>query len=69
MTDRFLTISSWKASEAGTYTYDLATGRFLKVQDAMSGLAGRETGNGSTLVWERPLDGDRGATYVVARMR
>jgi hypothetical protein len=68
MTDRFLTISSWKRSEAGTYTYDLATGRFLKVEDSMSGLTGRETGTGSTLVWQERLDGDSGATYVVAQM-
>ena len=35
----------------------------------MSGLAGSETGVGSTLVWEKRLDGDSGATYVVAQMR
>jgi hypothetical protein len=68
MTERFLTISSSQKGEAGTYTYDLETGRFLKVEDAMSGLAGNETGTGSTLVWEQRLDGDSGATYVVARM-
>ena len=67
MTERFLTIASWKRSAAGIYTYDLATGRFLRIEDAMSGLAGRETGSGSTLVWERPLEDD-GATYVVAQM-
>lgn len=69
MTDRLITISSHKSGEAGTYTYDLATGRFLEVEDSVSGLAGRETGSGSTLVWERRLDDDRGATYVVAQMR
>ena len=69
MTDRFLTISSHKSGEAGTYTYDLATGRFLKVEDSISGLSGGETGTGSTLVWQRRLDGGRGATYVVAQMR
>jgi hypothetical protein len=69
MTDRFLTISSWKKGQAGTYTYDLDTGRFLKVEASMSGLTGGETGNGSTLVWQQRLDGDSGATYVVAAMR
>jgi hypothetical protein len=69
MTERFLTISSSKRDEAGTYTYDLDTGRFLKVEDSMSSLAGDETGTGSTLVWQQRLDGDRGATYVVAQMR
>lgn len=68
MTDRFLTLSSWKKGEAGTYTYDLDTGRFLKVEDSMSGLAGGETGTGSTLVWQQRLDGQHGATYVVAQM-
>jgi hypothetical protein len=69
MTERYLTISSWKKSESGTYTYDLATGRFLKVEDSMSGLTGGETGTGSTLVWQKRLDGEHGATYVVAQMR
>jgi hypothetical protein len=69
MTDRFVTISSHKSGEAGTYTYDLETGRFLKVDDSTSGLAGSETGTGSTVVWQQRLDGDHGATYVVAQMR
>jgi hypothetical protein len=69
MTDRYLTITSWDDETAGTYTYDVETGGFLRVTDAMSGLAGSETGHGSTLVWEERLDGDAGATYVVARMR
>ena len=69
MTDRFITMSSWSNDEAGTYTYDLATGRFLMVEKTMSGLTGRETGSGSTLVWQQRLDGGRGATYVVAQMR
>jgi len=69
MTDRFVTISSWKQGQTGTYTYDLETGRFLKVDASTSGLTGRETGNGSTLVWQQRLDRDSGATYVVAAMR
>jgi len=69
MTDRFITISSWNKDEAGTYTYDLTTGRFLMVEKTMSGLTGRETGSGATLVWQQRLDGERGATYVVAQMR
>jgi hypothetical protein len=69
VTDRFLTVSSWKQGQAGTYTYDLDSGRFLKVEASMSGLTGEETGSGSTLVWQRRLDGDSGATYVVAAMR
>ncbi|MGY2873387.1 hypothetical protein ACVW00_000577 [Marmoricola sp. URHA0025 HA25] len=69
MTGRFLTVSSWKKDQTGSYTYDLETGRFLRVEDSMSGLAGNETGSGSTLVWQRRLDGDNGGTYVVAAMR
>lgn len=68
MTERFLTISSRKDGAAGTYTYDLDSGRFLKVEDTVSGLAGLETGTGSTLVWQRRLDGETGAAYVVAQM-
>jgi hypothetical protein len=69
MSDRFLTLTSWRGEQEGTYTYDLETGRFLRVTDAMSGLAGSETGAGRLVVWEEPLDGESGATYVVARMR
>jgi hypothetical protein len=69
MTDRFLTIASWDQERAGTYTYDLGTGSFLRLTRSMSELAGGETGIGSTLVWEKRLDGDSGAMYVVARMR
>ena len=69
MTDRFVTIASWEEDRAGIYTYDLATGSFLRVTKGMSGLAGRETGVGSTLVWEKRLDGDTGATFVIAQMR
>jgi hypothetical protein len=69
MTDRFLTISSWDEERAGTYTYDLGTGSFLRLTRSMSELAGGETGVGSTLVWDERLDGDSGATYVVAQMR
>ena len=69
MNDRFLTIASWNGEQGGTYTYDVETGSFLQVTDAMSGLAGDETGVGSTVVWEERLDGETGATYVVARMR
>ncbi len=69
MSDRFVTLSSWEGGRAGTYTYDLETGQFLRMTEAMSGLAGNETGSGSTVVWEEQLDGDNGATYVVAQMR
>jgi len=69
MSDRFLTLTEWDGERPGTYTYDLETEEFLRVTDDMSGLAGSETGSGDTLVWEERLDGDTGATYVVARMR
>lgn len=69
MADRFLTLSAGGGEQQGTYTYDLETERFLRVTDEMSGLAGYETGIGSTVVWEEWLDGEGGATYVVAEMR
>ncbi len=69
MTDRFLTLSTWSEEQEGTYTFDLETERFLRVTKEMSGLAGNETGVGSTVVWEERLDGETGATYVVAEMR
>ena len=69
MGDRFLTLAAFGDEQAGTYTYDLETGQFLRMTEAMSGLAGKETGFGSTVVWEEQLDGQSGATYVVAQMR
>jgi hypothetical protein len=69
MSDRYLQLSQWSGDRAGSYTYDLESGRFLRVTDALSGLAGNETGVGSTVVWEERLDGDSGATYVVAQMQ
>lgn len=69
MSDRYLTLPMWEGERGGTYTYDLETERFLHVEDTLSSLVGRETGSGSTLVWEKRLDGGSGATYVVAQMR
>lgn len=67
--DRFATITSWKQGEEGTYSYDLATDRFLRLTDSMSAFTGNETGAGNVVVWQRPVDGNRSAEYVVARMR
>ena len=69
MSDRYLTLANWDDAAQGTYTYDLETGQFLRVTDSMSGLAGNETGVGTTVVWEERLDGETGARYVVAQMR
>ncbi len=69
MSDRYVTLANWAEGAEGTYTYDLETGQFLRVTNSMSGLAGSETGVGATVVWEKRLDGDTGATYVIAQMR
>lgn len=67
--DRFVTISSWKRDEQGTYAYDLATDRFLRLTDSMSSFTGNETGAGNVIVWQQPVDGRRSTEYVVARMK
>lgn len=67
VTDRFVTLTSWRGTEAGTYTYELATDRLLKVADGASDLSGDETGSGDVLVWQVPKGPGRGE-YVVARM-
>lgn len=67
-TDRLLVLTSTR-SHPGTYTYDLESGRFLRVGKAVSGLTGPASGTHRTVVWgvpepERP----DAATYVVARV-
>ena len=69
MADRYLTLTSWTGDGEGSYTYDLQTERFLRVTEKMTGLAGNETGIGSTVVWEEQLDNESGARYVVAEMQ
>lgn len=67
VSDRYVTLASWSREQAGTYTYSLASGRFLKVAEGASHLFGDETGAGEVLVWQRPT-GKGTAEYVVARM-
>lgn len=50
-------------TQGGTYTYDLATDRFLRVSDAISSWAlGGPTGNERQVLWHTPVNNRHGAT-------
>jgi len=75
MTDQFLTIWSSNEGQSDIYTYDLATGSFLRMM-ANNDLAPSEDGDqsmlavvGSTLVWQERSDRYTRIRYVVAQMR
>jgi hypothetical protein len=53
----------------GTYVYDLATNRFLRVSDAVSswGLGG-PTGNPTEFLWHTPVNNRHGATQHVGQL-
>ena len=54
----------------GTYVYDLADGRFLRVSDGLSswGLGG-PTGTDRQFMWHTPVNGGRGATQWIGDQR
>ncbi len=54
----------------GTYVYDLATDRFLRVSDAISsaGLAGA-TGHERQFLWHTPVNDGHGATQWLGELR
>lgn len=67
--DRWLTVKTRERGRTGVYAYSFEDGRFLRLTDEESTYTGDATGAGDRLVWERPVDGDRGVAFTVARMR
>jgi hypothetical protein len=55
---------------SGTYVYDLATDRFLRISDAISnwGLGG-PTGNDQQFMWHTPVNNHHGATQWLGELR
>jgi hypothetical protein len=66
--DRWLTVRTRDRGREGTYAYSFADGRFLRLDDALSRYVSGAAGSGDRLVWETPVNGDRGVTFTVARM-
>jgi hypothetical protein len=67
--DRWLTVKTDEPGSPGVYAYSFEDGRFLRLTDEASLYSGDATGAGDRLVWERPVDGDRGVAFTLARMR
>jgi hypothetical protein len=63
-----VTIGSWEPGRTGTYVYDLDTGRFLRVSDAMSSwTTGGPTPDGHFL-WNTPANGGSGMTQHLGEL-
>jgi hypothetical protein len=67
--DRWLTLKTDEPGAGGVYAYSFEDGRFLRLTDEPSPYTGDATGAGDRLVWARPVDGDRGVAFTLARMR
>ncbi|RYP85216.1 hypothetical protein EKO23_13240 [Nocardioides guangzhouensis] len=67
--DRWLTVKTREEGRAGVYAYSFDDGRLLRLTDRESSYTGDAAGAGDRLVWERPVDGDHGVAFTVARMR
>ena len=61
--------SSIKVHQGGTYVYDLSTGDFLRVSEAVSswGLGG-PTGNAEQFMWHTPVNHRKGATQHLGEL-
>lgn len=55
--------------QGGTYVYDLATNRFLRVSEAVSNFGlGGPTGNAMQFLWHTPVNNRHGATQHVGQL-
>lgn len=62
-------VTSYDPNEGGTYVYDLTTGDFLRVSDAVSswGLGG-PTGSAEQFMWHTPVNHRKGATQYLGEL-
>lgn len=62
-------VSVFHGKQSGTYTYDLATDRFLRISDAISpwGLGG-PAGNERQVLWHTPVNDRNGATQWLGEL-
>lgn len=64
-----VTVTVFGGKEAGTYVYDLPTGRLLQVSDAVSNYgAGGPTGDPDQFFWHTPVNERHGATQLLGRL-
>jgi len=67
-----VTVTSYDGTDderSGTYVYDLATDRFLRISDAVSSYAlGGPTGNATQFLWHTPVNHRHGATQWLGEL-
>jgi hypothetical protein len=62
-----VTVSSYqRGGRGGTFVYDLATDRFLRVSDGVSSYGMGGPAPGRQFMWSTPENGRKGATYTLA---
>ncbi|MFC6045973.1 hypothetical protein [Nocardioides hankookensis] len=63
-------ITAYADGVAGTYTYDLATNRFLRLNDAVGNWGGGagSTGGARNLMWQTPVNHRHGATQWLGEL-
>jgi hypothetical protein len=61
-------VSSYAGSDAGTYVYDLRSGRFLRVSHAVSKFALGGLASGDRFLWDTPVNHRHGATQSVGEL-
>jgi hypothetical protein len=66
--DDVVTVTSHTRGEAGTYVYDLATGRFLRLTDGVSRFALGGPTPGNQFMWDTPVNRGHGATQWLGEL-
>lgn len=67
--DRFVSVTSYKNGTAGTYTYDLANDRLLRLSHGFSRYGESGGGAGDRLLWATPVLDGRGRKTWVGNLR
>lgn len=61
-------VVSYAGKQAGTYVYDLATDRFLRVSDDVASWGAGGSAPGDLLLWNTPVNSRHGETEVLGRL-
>lgn len=67
-TSDVVTVTCYKRGRAGTYVYDLGTGRFLRVSDAVSSWGMGGPAPDGRFLWGTPVNHRHGATQWLGRL-
>jgi hypothetical protein len=63
-----VTVTSYERAQSGTFVYDLDTGRFLRVSDAVSPWITSGPSPERQFLWNTPVNGRKGATQHLGEM-